>query len=124
MRCGCGIRSTKTRAPGDPAADRAAAKRAPSVSEFSERYLAEYAEDRKKPSSVYEDRRLIERHVEPALGRRRVIDVTRPDVVKLHNALKATPYQANRVLVLLSKMFNLAERWGVRADGSNPCGMR
>ena len=31
------------------------------------------------------------------------------------------PYQANRVLAVLSKMFNLAERWGLRPDGSNPC---
>jgi hypothetical protein len=33
----------------------------------------------------------------------------------------AAPYQANRVLAVLSKMFNLAERWGLRPDGSNPC---
>jgi hypothetical protein len=25
------------------------------------------------------------------------------------------------VLALLSKMFNLAERWGLRVDGTNPC---
>ncbi len=66
----------------NPAADRAAAKRAPSVSEFCERYLVEHAEDRKKPSSVHEDRRLIERQVKPALGRRRILEVTRPDVVR------------------------------------------
>jgi integrase len=28
---------------------------------------------------------------------------------------------ANRVLALLSKMMNLAEKWGLRPDGSNPC---
>ena len=34
----------------------------------------------------------------------------------------ATPYQANRTSWrLLSKMFNLAEAWGLRPDGSNPC---
>jgi integrase len=33
----------------------------------------------------------------------------------------AAPYQANRLLAVLSKMFNLAERWGLRPDGSNPC---
>src|SRR3546814_2800668 len=31
------------------------------------------------------------------------------------------PYQANRTLGVLSKMFNLAEVWGLRPDGSNPC---
>src|SRR5262249_49084455 len=31
------------------------------------------------------------------------------------------PYQANRCLAVLSKMMNLAEAWGLRSDGSNPC---
>ncbi len=44
----------------------------------------------------------------------------RLDVVRFHNSLGKTPYQANRVLAVLSKMFNLAERWGLRPDGSNP----
>ena len=35
--------------------------------------------------------------------------------------MHATPYQANRTLAVLSKMFNLAELWGLRPDGSNPC---
>ena len=39
----------------------------------------------------------------------------------LSRATGHTPYQANRVLALLSKVFNLAERWGLRPDGSNPC---
>ncbi len=30
-------------------------------------------------------------------------------------------YQANRTLGVLSKMFNMAEVWGLRTDGSNPC---
>ena len=35
--------------------------------------------------------------------------------------MRATPGAANRTLALLSKMFNLAEKWGLRPDGSNPC---
>ena len=31
------------------------------------------------------------------------------------------PYQANRTLGVLSKKLNLAEEWGLRPDGSNPC---
>ena len=30
-------------------------------------------------------------------------------------------YQANRTHSVLPKMFNLAELWGLRPDGSNPC---
>jgi len=40
-------------------------------------------------------------------------DVTRADVAALHPKLSAdAPYQANRVLSLLSKLFNTAEDWG------------
>ena len=42
--------------------------------------------------------------------------VRRPDIEKLHNGLRRTPYMANRLLALLSKMFNLAVAWGWRAD--------
>ena len=47
--------------------------------------------------------------------------MTRAEVERLHNHLAATPYEANRVLALLSKMFNLAEAWEMRPDGSSPC---
>nr|BAE94498.1 integrase [Acidovorax sp. KKS102] len=35
--------------------------------------------------------------------------------------MERSPTQANRVLSLVRKMFNLAELWGYRPDGSNPC---
>ena len=34
--------------------------------------------------------------------------------------MKDRPGAANRCLALMSKMFNLAEKWGLRPDGSNP----
>ncbi len=41
----------------------------------------------------------------------RISAVSRQGVAKLHASLKATPYFANRVLALLSKMFSLAIEW-------------
>jgi integrase len=35
--------------------------------------------------------------------------------------MQATPIMANRVLFLLSTLFNLAERWEVLEEGGNPC---
>lgn len=35
--------------------------------------------------------------------------------------MSATPAMANKVLTLLSKAFNLAESWGWRPEGTNPC---
>ncbi len=39
----------------------------------------------------------------------------------MHHGLRDKPYQADRTLGVLSKMFNLSEVWGLRPDGSNPC---
>jgi integrase len=64
---------------------------------------------------------MIERHILPALGRRKLADANRADVQRLHHKLRETPFYANRVLALLSKIFNLAEAWGLRPDGTNPC---
>ncbi len=106
---------------GDISAQRQAKKGAPTVAQLCERYLKEHAEPHKKPRSVAEDRRLIEKRIIPRLGRKKAHAVTRADVLALHHALRATPYEANRTLALLSKLFNLAEAWGIRPDGSNPC---
>jgi integrase len=105
----------------DPAGAKAEAKAAPTVAEFAERFLAEHAEAKRKASTASEYRRLLDRIILPALGKKRVADVTRQDIAKLHHANRAAPYQANRTLAVLSKMMNLAESWGLRPDGSNPC---
>jgi hypothetical protein len=73
------------------------------------------------PRSAESDRRMLRDVILPHLGRRKVADLTHPEVVKLHQSLTTTPCSANRVLALPSKMFNLAERWGVRTEGTNPC---
>lgn len=105
----------------DPAAEKAAAKQAPTVAELAERYLTEHAQPKKKPASLDEDRRMLRSYILPALGSRKVDALSRNDVAKLHHSLRATPYMANRVWALLSRMCSLAEKWGLRPDGSNPC---
>ena len=83
--------------------------------------MQEHAQAKKKPLSIREDRRLLERVILPELGARKLGDIQREDVARLHHDLRKTPYQANRALALLSRMFNLAEAWGLRPDHSNPC---
>lgn len=105
----------------DPAAERRAAARASNVADLCDRYLEQHAELKKKPASLRNDRLMVRLHVKPRLGQLSLAAVTRADVTALHHALRDKPTTANRVLALLSKMFNLAERWGLRPDGSNPC---
>jgi integrase len=105
----------------DPAADHSARRAAPSVAELAERFLREHAEAKRKAKTTLEYRKLINRLIVPALGKWKVADVTRQEIAKLHSGLRSTPYQANRVLAVVRKMFNLAEAWGLRPAMSNPC---
>lgn len=66
-------------------------------------------------------RRAIDLFINPAIGNFKIVDVERKDVAELHHKFRDKPYQANRTLGVLSKMFNLSEIWGLRPDGSNPC---
>jgi integrase len=105
----------------DPAGEAEAHRRSPTVGAFSERFLAEHVAPRCKPSTQREYRRSVELFIKPHLGTFKIGDVKRPDIAKLHHDMRHIPYQANRTLGVLSKLFNLAEAWGLRPDGSNPC---
>jgi integrase len=88
----------------------------PLFADLARDYMEIYALKNKRASSVRNDRQMLERIILPKLGRLRVIAVGQRDIEILHGSLKATPYRANRVLSLLSKMFNLAIEWKLRAD--------
>lgn len=105
----------------DPVAERRAERTAVTFSVFASRYMTEHARPKKKESSADEDQRLLDKIILPSLGRKKLVGILRVDIQKLHSDLRETPYQANRVLALLSKMLGLAEKWDLRPDHSNPC---
>jgi integrase len=105
----------------DPAKELDQARKAPTMKGLGERFLKDHVAVRCKPSTEAEYKRSVELFINPKLGTRRVTDIERKDIAELHHGLSHIPYQANRTLGVLSKMFNLAEVWGLRADGSNPC---
>ena len=106
---------------GDPAAERDRRKASPTMKEFSKRFLEEHVAVHCKPTTRAEYERSVELFINPKIGSHRIIDVARADIVELHQSMKATPYQANRTLGVLSIMFTVAHTWGVRTDGVNPC---
>jgi Arm DNA-binding domain/Phage integrase, N-terminal SAM-like domain len=95
-------------------------RRAITVRELGERFDREHVAVRVKDSTAKGYRRLLDRTILPALGTLRVTEVTRADVAKLHHDQRHIPYEANRCLEVISKMFSLAEMWGLRPNGSNP----
>lgn len=104
----------------DPAAKRDADRQAVTVKELADRFEKEHVAIRVKESTAKGYKRMLERVIVPVLGRHRVTEVTRADVAKIHHDLRHVPYDANRCLEIISKMFSLAEMWGLRPDGSNP----
>jgi integrase len=100
----------------DPVADDRTVRDAPTMRQLAADYLEQHAVPKKRPRSVKNDRSMIERIILPRLGSKKVAAIQSRDVHSLHVSMKQTPYQANRLLALLSKMLSLAVKWGWRSD--------
>ncbi len=94
---------------------------APTVAGLAGRFMRDHAETHCKPDTVRLYRSLLGNHVVPALGGTRLVDVGRAEVSELHHRLRETPAVANAVAGLLSRMFKMAEAWGLVPPGENPC---
>jgi integrase len=105
----------------DPAMERLGQRRAATMADLGERFLAEHAAKKMKASSYYQADRHWRDFILPKLGRRKVPDITRTDIAELHSEMSGTPTQANYTRSLLNTAFNLAEVWGWRDEGTNPC---
>ena len=105
----------------DPLHRKDVARGAPTVSTVADRFLEEHVEARRKPSTIRLYRLAVASHIRPFLGQLAIADVSRADVVRLHHHLRATPYLANRVLAVLSKLCSWSEDYGYRPPASNPC---
>ena len=105
----------------DPAEEHDKTRAGKSLAVVLEQFMAEHVTLKLKARTASEYQRIARLHILPRLGRRPIGELTRQDIAKLHHELRDTPYQANRTLALLSKLFNWAEKRGLRPDGSNPC---
>lgn len=117
-------------------------KEVASVSSFEQlfkRYIEDHAEKVKKPRSISEDRRLIDRHLMPRLRLISPETMTRQEVIDLRNDIAAGKFvnanaakskkkqrlrggevTANRCLALLSKTFNFGKDNGHLERPDNP----
>lgn len=99
----------------DPVAEREQERRGETIAELCTAYMERHGNAKK---SAAEDQRRIDKHVLPKWSSRKAKAITRADVAALHAKIgKVHPYEANRTLALLSKLFELARRWGFVPDG-------
>lgn len=105
----------------DPATKRDAEAKAGNVEKLAGSFLGEEVDTKLKPSTAVLYRDLLERLALPRIGKLGVKQVSFSDISQLHHSLRNTPYSANRVLAVLSSMFQWAERVGQRDRNTNPC---
>jgi integrase len=104
----------------DPAGEKTSERGTPTVAELVDRFMAEHIEPKRKPSTTtfYED--ILNRIVKPELGTSKADKVTRSAIAKVHGKLRATPFQANRMLAVVGSMYAFAARTGAVPEGINP----
>lgn len=105
----------------DPAAQRAAEKRASTLAEVAELFLVEHVEAKRASSSASSYRDVLERLALPDLGKRKAEKITTAEIQRLHSKLANSPYQANRLLRVLSSLFSFAAKVHAVPIGFNPC---
>jgi integrase len=99
----------------DPAQSKKQTQELFGMQDLARDYIERHGQ-KKREKSLKEDNKLLKNIILPSLGSLKIANVSRRDIESLHLRLKNTPYQANRVVALLSKMFSLAVSWGWRLD--------
>ena len=93
----------------------------PTMADLAERYIKAHLEVNCRPTTVQTCRRVVDLHILPQLGELPVASVERSHVSDLHFKMRDKPAQANQTVDVLSKMFRLAEAWGMTPPRRNPC---
>ena len=107
----------------DPLERQREAREAPTVAEGLDRFFGKYAPARQAigrmaPKTVEEYGYQARSIIRPALGDRKVADVTRRHVERMIEPLPRV--QRNRTMALTSRLFTLFESWGWRPQHTNP----
>lgn len=104
----------------DPIAERRAAREIRTFGDVAREFLALHVAAKRKGRTRAEYELVLEKHVLPAIGSKRITDVRRADVARLHGRLADRPYAANRALALISVIWNWAARRDEAALVDNP----
>ncbi|HKF63625.1 MAG TPA: tyrosine-type recombinase/integrase [Dongiaceae bacterium] len=103
----------------DPAAEKAAGRKAETFEELAENYLERYAKKRKR--SWRTDELALARDLLPRFATVKATAVTRRDINRLLDSIvdRGAPIQANRTLGILRRIYS----WGIERDivAVNPC---
>lgn len=102
-----------------PGTDKQLLRQGKTVAELSEMVKEKHYATRVRPSTAVGYDVLWRRHILPRIGSEKVATLQAIQVIDMLEELPRG--QQNRALAVLSKAMNLAELWGIRPKGTNPC---
>lgn len=105
----------------DPAYAKDEMKKQKTLGDVALAFLQQHADVKLKKRTAQSYRSELELHLPKEMTGKRISDVTRHDIARLHHSLRDTPCLANRIVRVLSKMFNWADGVGICALKDNPC---
>lgn len=115
----------------DPAAERADEKQealreklAPTVAHVLDRFLTDHVDEKLKPKTALEYRRIVERILKPRIGGMKIAELAPKHVAEMNRRMRKTPTQAALAVRVLSSAMTFAEEWDLRPPGPNPARIR
>ena len=104
----------------DPMEERRRAAQGRTFGDLIDTYVERHAKVHKK--TWRDDEQRLNRHVPASWRGRKAHSITREEIAELHDRIgRGTPYEANRLLEVLRKMFGLARIWHFTDESaSNP----
>ncbi|WP_296710894.1 site-specific integrase [Rhodoblastus sp.] len=96
----------------DPVEERRKARAVRTFREVAEDFIKLHVEPKRKSGTKADYEALLKRFIYPAIGSKRIMDIRRAEIAKLHAKLAEKPYTGNRVLALISSIWN----WSAKRD--------
>jgi integrase len=106
----------------DPCEAKEQRRQVPTFAQFIEEQYMPYIRSYKRSWST--DVSHLKNHLLPRFGKRYMDEITRQDIVKVHAdriASGAAAASANRLVIMMRFIFNLALKWELPGIKSNPC---
>jgi hypothetical protein len=104
----------------DPAAVKAAERRASTLKELADLFLSEQVDAKRRPATGSHYRDILERIMLPELGTRQDEKVTTGELARLRVRMKDRPYQANRTLAVAGSLYTFAGKRQLLPARLNP----
>lgn len=106
----------------DPASKRQEVRKSPLYQDFIALYWKQIS-PKWKPGTLETHDGYRRKHLDHAFAGMYIDEIEQADVLAWFNKVstKSGPGAGNRCFEILRAMFNHAERWGMRPEGSNPC---